>query len=119
MTTINPELGSETMRTCCNLIETHGTLGIVDLSSITPFREACLRKAIAQGVELGYLKEGPKPQRYGKGNRRKTYVRTKKPFPLEVEKIEEEPPVIVDWSAFKPRRDWAVVALFGPYEARA
>lgn len=107
---------TSTLRRCCDLIRAHRSLGIVALASLTDSREACVRKAVARGIELGYLTEGPKPQRLGKGNRLKTYVRTRKRFPREEKVIKRAP--IVDWTALAQRRDWAVVALFGPYEAR-
>lgn len=107
---------SSTLRRCCDLIGKHGSLGIVALSSMIDRRECGIRKAVSCAVDLGYLKEGPKPARVGMGNRMKVYVRTKKRFPRENEA--PEPEEVVEAGEFKPRRDWAVVALFGPYEAR-
>lgn len=101
---------SSTLRTCCDLIENHGQLGIVDLLVLTGIKDGCMRKAVTRGVELGYLVEGPKT-RGTKKNRRKSWVRTEKLFPREVKKVEDAP-VAVNWSG--PFRHWMDEALFGP-----
>lgn len=114
------EIKTSTLRRCCEIIGKRGALGVVDLASLADLGDTRVRKAITRGVELGFLTESSKPPRIGKGNRTKTWVRTDKPLPaiadaheVEVEEVSYAP------ADFTPRRDWAVVALFGNYEARS
>lgn len=114
----NPELNRTAMLACCGLISKNGALSVSDLMVMGNLGDSLTRRSIALGIKLGYLFEAPKRERLGKGNRLKTYLRTKKRLPSEQPALAVEEREL-DMSAFTPRRDWAVVALFGPYEARA
>ena len=107
------ELEASTLRTCCELTAKHGAMTIVDLFAMIKRPEAGIRKAVAIGIELGYLVEGAKcrvtPTR---GNLRKTYARTDKPLPGVVV-IEQPEPVISLNAADAPFRHWMDSALFG------
>lgn len=116
MAATKPRLTS--VRICCELIAQRGSANVYDLAALCTLSESCIRYSLARGVELGYLVEGKKQQGES-GNHRKTYRRTKKAFPARAVDDDDEPRAVVDWAVFTPRRDWAVVALFGPYEARA
>lgn len=75
------ETEASTLRTCCELIAKHGKLGIVDLASLTSIREPTIRAAVRRALELGYLREDPKQDGIGKGNRKKSFLRTRKKLP--------------------------------------
>lgn len=107
----NPEIKLRTLRTCCELIEQHGALSVGDLMAMGNLRDSLTRNTVAYGVKLGYLIEGPKPARLGKGNRLKTYLRTKKRFPKEITVVKE---TTNGRSEFTPFRHWQDEAFFGP-----
>lgn len=109
------EIETSTLRICCELIRKHRSLGIVDLVAYSNLPDGRIRKALTRGVSLGYLAEGPKPERVGKGNRSKTWIRTRKRLPGVI--VLDEPEPIID--TLKPHRDWAVEALFGEYQGAA
>lgn len=114
MAATKPRLAS--VRICCELVAQIGKANVYDLAALCRLSDPCIRYSLARGVELGYLVEGNK-ERGDTGKHRKTYARTKKELPAMVV-YGDEPSVAMDRYALTPRRDWAVAALFGNYEAR-
>jgi hypothetical protein len=100
------ERETSTLHTVCQLAAKHGPLTIVDLCALTDLGSTMLRAAANRGVELGYLRHGPKSR--GKTNRRKTYARTRKRIAGAVEM-----PVAVPVSEFAPHRHPHDVWFFG------
>lgn len=107
------EREASTLRICCELIRKHPLMTVVDLTIVGNLKSAAVRHALARGIADGYLVEGTKKKASaGKGNARKTYVRTKKRLPGV---IEPAPEPVVAGSEFAPRRHWMDAALFGEY----
>lgn len=106
----NPELKLRTLQTFCELIAQHGALSIGDLMMMADLHDSLTRNSVAYGVKLGYLVEGPKPERTGKGNRLKTY-RLAKDAP-KVAAVEK--PTVLIRSGFSPFRHPQDEAFFGP-----
>lgn len=81
------EREASSLRICCELVGRIGAMSVVEVCAMSNgITEATVRKALARGIELGYLRHGEKKKvSAGKGNARKTYVRTRKQLPGVIE----------------------------------